>query len=175
MIEEKKFVIRSSGVDETVYWGRMLGKRLAGGSVVALIGELGAGKTCFVQGVAEGLQVLEDQYVTSPTFTLINEYKGSINLYHFDLYRIQDEREIEGLGYEEYLFGNGAVLIEWAEKMKRLLPAELLMIEIKREDENTRQLIFTGKGKRYCTIVEEMDEHQKYRFYSGYRLLRKEV
>lgn len=92
MVEEKKFVIRSSGVNETVYWGRMLGKRLEAGSIIGLIGELGAGKTYFVKGVAEGLEVLENQYVTSPTFTLINEYQGNINLYHFDLYRIQDEK-----------------------------------------------------------------------------------
>lgn len=165
MVEEKKFVIRSSGVNETVYWGRMLGKRLEAGSIIGLIGELGAGKTYFVKGVAEGLEVLENQYVTSPTFTLINEYQGNINLYHFDLYRIQDEREIERLGYEEYLFGDGVVIIEWAEKMLRLLPDELLMVEIIREDENTRQLILKGKGKRYGKIVEEMDEHQKYRFF----------
>jgi tRNA threonylcarbamoyladenosine biosynthesis protein TsaE len=171
---EKKTVIKSHREEETVSWGKMLGSRLTAGDVVGLVGDLGAGKTYFVKGVAEGLGVLEDQYVVSPTFTLINEYKGRTNLYHFDLYRIQDEREIEGLGYEEYLSGSGLVMIEWAEKMVRFLPEELLLVEIKREDENTRTLIFTGRGDRYVKIVEEIEEQQKYQFYSS-KFLREEV
>jgi tRNA threonylcarbamoyladenosine biosynthesis protein TsaE len=171
MIEEKKTIIRSSGVNETVYCGKVVGKRLKAGDIIGLVGELGAGKTYFVKGVAEGLEVLEDQYVTSPTFTLINEYQGSVTLYHFDLYRIRNEREIERLGYEEYLFGDGVVIIEWAEKMSGLLPEELLLIEIKREDENTREIIFTGKGTRYTKIVEEIEEYQKYQSSPGNTLL----
>jgi tRNA threonylcarbamoyladenosine biosynthesis protein TsaE len=164
MIEERRSVIRSSGVEETVSWGKVLGSRLMGGDIIGLIGDLGAGKTYLVKGVAEGLGVLEDQYVASPTFTLINEYKGEVTLYHVDLYRIQDEREIEGLGYEEYLYGNGVVIIEWAEKMLRFLPEELLLIEMERVDENTRKITLIGRGNRFAKLVEEIEEYQKYQF-----------
>jgi len=162
MIREKITIIKTNREEETVSLGRMVGSKLKGGDVVGLIGELGAGKTYLVKGLAEGLGIPEDQYVASPTFTLINEYKGNIMLYHFDLYRIQHEKELEGIGYDEYLYGNGVVVIEWAEKMSRLLPTELLLIEIQREGESKRKFIFTGKGSRYAQLVEEIEEDQKY-------------
>ena len=161
MVEEKITVIKSYSEDETVSWGKILGGLLKAGDIVGLIGNLGAGKTYFVKGVADGLGIPEDQYVASPTFTLINEYRGSVTLYHFDLYRIQHEKEIEGLGYEEYLFGNGLVIIEWAEKMLRYLPEERLLIEIERVNDKTRNFIFTGRGGWYSEIVEHIEERQK--------------
>ena len=164
MVEEKTTVIKSYSEDETVSWGRILGGLLKAGDIVGLIGDLGAGKTYFVKGVADGLGIPEDQYVASPTFTLINEYKGSVTLYHFDLYRIQHEKEIEGLGYKEYLFGNGLVIIEWAEKMLRFLPEEHLLIEIVRVNDKTRKFIFTGRGRWYSEILEHIEERQKYQY-----------
>ena len=161
MVEEKITVIKSYSEDETVSWGKILGGLLKAGDIVGLIGDLGAGKTYFVKGVADGLGIPEDQYVASPTFTLINEYRGSVTLYHFDLYRIQHEKEIVGLGYEEYLFGNGLVIIEWAEKMLRYLPEERLLIEIERVNDKTRNFIFTGRGGWYSEIVEHIEERQK--------------
>ena len=164
MVEEKITVIKSYSEDETVSWGKILGGLLKAGDIVGLIGDLGAGKTCFVKGVADGLGIPEDQYIASPTFTLINEYRGRVTLYHFDLYRIQNEKEIVGLGYEEYLFGNGLVIIEWAEKMLRFLPEEHLLIEIERVNDKTRNFIFTGRGRWYSEIVGHIEERQKYQY-----------
>ena len=164
MVEEKITVIKSYSEDETVSWGKILGWLLKAGDIVGLIGDLGAGKTYFVKGVADGLGIPEDQYVASPTFTLINEYRGRVTLYHFDLYRIQNEKEIEGLGYEEYLFGNGLVIIEWAEKMLRFLPEEHLLVEIERVNDKTRNFIFTGRGRWYSEIVKDIEERQKYQY-----------
>ncbi|MCK9229902.1 MAG: tRNA (adenosine(37)-N6)-threonylcarbamoyltransferase complex ATPase subunit type 1 TsaE [Syntrophales bacterium] len=130
----------STSVDETFRIGRIIGERAAPGTVVALIGELGAGKTLLTQGMAAGLDVPGTYYVTSPTFTLINEYPGRIPLYHFDVYRLSGSVDLEDLGYEDYFFGDGLVAIEWAEKVMDSLPESTLFIRIKRLDEDTRKI-----------------------------------
>ena len=107
----------SHSPDETTAWGRKLGTLLEAGDVVALIGELGAGKTTLAQGIARGLGVPEQCYISSPTFTLINEYQGRVPFYHLDFYRIDTHSDCENLGLEEYLFGAGVALIEWADKI----------------------------------------------------------
>jgi len=96
------FDLISESPGDTLDIGRIIGENLTGGAVVALTGELGAGKTCLTQGIAKGLGIPEGYYVTSPTFTLINEYPGRIPLYHMDVYRLSDSRELEDMGYEEY-------------------------------------------------------------------------
>jgi tRNA threonylcarbamoyladenosine biosynthesis protein TsaE len=100
--------------------------KLPAGAVLALHGELGAGKTCFVQGLAQGLDVT--RAVNSPTFTLVNEYPGRMRLYHIDLYRIHDADEAFGIGIEEYMYGNGITAIEWAERVEELLPVSTVHI-----------------------------------------------
>lgn len=111
----------TSSPEETRKLARDLAKGLVPGSTLALFGNLGAGKTCFVQGLAEGLQI--ESCVSSPTYTLANEYSGKIPLYHIDLYRIQSEDEVISMGLDTYLFGAGITVIEWADRAEELLPA----------------------------------------------------
>ncbi len=115
--------MKSRTEEETIACGRELGKRLVPGSIVALKGSLGAGKTTLVKGIASGLGI-EDE-VTSPTFTIISEYEGSMPLYHMDLYRIASLEEFEDLGSDEMLFGRGVCVIEWSEKVESILPPHI--------------------------------------------------
>ncbi len=106
---------------ETRRLGELLGRRLEAGDVVALFGRLGAGKTCFAQGVARGLGVDDDVVVTSPSFVIVGEYRGRHPFYHLDLYRLGDAAEIHALGLEEYVGGEGVTILEWAQKARWLL------------------------------------------------------
>jgi tRNA threonylcarbamoyladenosine biosynthesis protein TsaE len=135
-------VITTKSPKETVHLGSRIAKHLKPDTVVALSGELGAGKTTLIQGIAKGLGI--DNYVTSPTFTLINEFKGKKDLYHIDLYRINDIRELEDLSIEEYFNKGGIVVIEWAEKAKDILPKGTIDIGIKIKSDNERQFTFKG-------------------------------
>lgn len=123
---------------ETVELGCMIGKALKPNDVIALIGPLGAGKTTFVQGVALGLGIKD--YITSPTFIIINEHLGRIPLYHIDLYRLEDQASIEDLGIEEYFTKGGVCVIEWAERLGELLPEEAKKIELQVISEDERQI-----------------------------------
>jgi tRNA threonylcarbamoyladenosine biosynthesis protein TsaE len=122
----REHVARS--IEETQAVGEELGARLEPGAVVACVGELGAGKTCFLQGVARGLGVRGD--VTSPTFVLVNVYRGRFPVYHMDAYRTDSLLEVVDLGLEEMLGGDGVTLIEWADKLRQLLPARAIVVRI---------------------------------------------
>ena len=128
----------SNGESETIRIAQKFAQSLVPGSVVALSGELGSGKTVFARGVAVYLDV--KQQVTSPTFTLINEYCGDIPLYHMDLYRLNTLPEIEDIGVEDYFYGDGICLVEWAEKLKGLLPEHAITIYLKQIDKNRREI-----------------------------------
>jgi tRNA threonylcarbamoyladenosine biosynthesis protein TsaE len=119
--------------EETWALAAELADELPAGTVIALHGDLGAGKTCFIQGYAVALGI--DEPVTSPTYTLIGEYEGRLPLHHIDLYRLSGPEEALGLGLEEYFDVNGITAIEWAERADGLLPPDLLLIEIKTDDE----------------------------------------
>lgn len=138
---------------QTMSWGARLGKLLEGGEIVGLIGELGAGKTCFIRGVAQGLEVSEDTWVRSPTFTLINEYRGRLPVYHIDLYRVDSRDALEALNLREYLYSEGVSLVEWFEKLPVDEADEFLEINISHADGNKRQLTFTAHGERYETLT----------------------
>lgn len=142
--------------EETTRLGMQLGLLLKAGDIVCLQGELGAGKTCFAKGVAQGLGI-EDP-VTSPTFTLVNEYHGTLTLYHLDVYRLNGPGEMDDLGYEEYFYGDGVALVEWAERVRDVLPAERLEIFINRgtESEVCREIKMNPLGDRYRLLVEEL-------------------
>ena len=142
-------VFQTSSTSETIRMGKRLGRLLQPGDVVALVGELGTGKTQFIKGLAEGVGVGRTTYVSSPSFTLINEYPGRIPFYHIDLFRLESEKEADGLGLEEYVCGNGITAIEWADKIPSLLPDELLWVKIHYTGENTRTLEISEKGDRY--------------------------
>ncbi|MDD5492666.1 MAG: tRNA (adenosine(37)-N6)-threonylcarbamoyltransferase complex ATPase subunit type 1 TsaE [bacterium] len=144
--KQSKTIITKSAA-ETQRFGRKLARQLKPGDLVCLSGGLGAGKTCLVQGIARGLQVKD--YVNSPTFKIINEYKGKIPVYHFDLYRLEGLTDLRELGYEEYFYGQGISLVEWAEKITPFLPKQYLQIELLSIDENTRKIILTDwRNKR---------------------------
>ena len=145
--------IISMSAEETSMLGEELAMLLKPGDVIALTGDLGTGKTTFTKGIARGLGVAHSEYVNSPSFTLIKEYAGRISLYHIDLYRLDDLCDMEYLGIEEYVGTDGVAVVEWAEKLKGLLPKEHLHICIKIKDENTREFDFKSYGKRYDDII----------------------
>ena len=121
-------------------YGLKLGRALSSGTIIALIGDLGAGKTTLTKAIAEGMGVIEP--VTSPTFTLINEYEsGRLPLYHFDVYRIDDIDEMNMLGYEEYFYGEGITVVEWADKIEELLPKDTTIIELQYGKEPDTRLL----------------------------------
>jgi tRNA threonylcarbamoyladenosine biosynthesis protein TsaE len=147
--------IVSSGEDYTFQLGYRLGSLLCKGDVVCLTGDLGAGKTTLSKAIAKGLGVEED--VTSPTFTLIHEYVGRLPLYHFDVYRIRKVEEMEELGYEEYFYGDGVCLIEWASLIEDLIPTEHLWIHINKGDgDQNRGIEIKGTTPHFQQIVEEL-------------------
>ena len=127
---------------ETQAIGEALGARLGPGAVVACTGELGAGKTCFLQGLARGLGVTGD--VTSPTFVLINQYRGRLPVHHLDAYRTGSLTELVDLGVEEMLHGDGVTVVEWADKLLPLLPARTITVTIIGLGDETRQITIAG-------------------------------
>ncbi len=146
----------SKSTEETFEIGRALGQTARKGDIIALTGELGTGKTCLTQGIAKGLDVPPVYSVTSPTFTLINEYPGRLRLYHFDVYRLSGAPDIEEMGYEDYFYGSGVAVIEWAEKISELLPQESIVVELAHINENTRKILLTGPAKRLESFKHEL-------------------
>ena len=125
-------VIETNGAEETYALGKELGEQAAAGAVFTLNGDLGVGKTVFAQGFAEGLGITEA--VNSPTFTILQVYEeGRLPLYHFDVYRIEDPEEMYEVGFDDYLYGQGVCLIEWAEQVAELLPRERTDITIEKD------------------------------------------
>ena len=135
---------------ETERIGEAIGRAAEPGTVVALIGDLGTGKTTLTKSIAKGLGVTET--VTSPTFNIIREYKsGRIPLYHFDVYRIGDPDEMFELGYEEYFYGDGICVVEWADIIEELLPEDAVIIRIKRgADEEEREYRIESEDGKLC-------------------------
>lgn len=130
----------------------MLAKQLEPGAVIALNGNLGAGKTRLVQAIATALGV-DPSEVNSPTFVLIQEYQGTLPLYHFDTYRLKDTDEFLELGADDLLYSDGVCLIEWADKVAEVLPRDTLQINIEHTSETARTFHFQGQGSRSVKIV----------------------
>ncbi len=145
------FVTHSAG--QTQKAGAVLGRLLEPGDIVLLEGDLGAGKTTFTKGVAQGLQI--EGYVNSPTFTLVNEYYGRLALYHMDCYRLESGREALDFGLEEYIYGEGATLIEWPERIAEVLPAEFLRVKLGYVNDTKRTIRLEPSGPRYVTLATE--------------------
>ncbi len=140
--------IRVTDADDTIKLGEIIGKTLTPGSIIALRGDLGAGKTVLVKGIARGLGIKDEP--VSPTFVIMNAYEGVIPLYHFDLYRISGADELMGIGADEFLFGEGVSAVEWAERVDEILPEYTIYIDIKIAEpdngsENTREIRIEGK------------------------------
>ena len=156
--EKATIEIISHSAQQTMEIARLLGGKLREGDILALSGELGSGKTCFTGGIARGLGVSESYQITSPTFTLINEYPARCDLYHFDVYRLNGYSEFEDLGYEEYFSRGGVVVIEWAEKIAQILPADTFFISFKYLDENRRRIMIKGPKSRMKELIDRKME-----------------
>lgn len=143
--------------EETYKLGAALGKILKKGDVVCLTGDLGAGKTAFTKGIAAALGI--KGHITSPTFTIVNEYNSDVPLYHFDVYRISASEEMFEIGFEEYLYGNGIVVIEWANMIEDILPGEYISVDIKKcleEGGDARIIRIVFWGNRYKEYEERL-------------------
>jgi len=136
----------SRSVKETLYLGEKFAKRLKKGDFVALIGDLGAGKTVLTKGIAKGLGVKNACYVNSPTFVIIKEYKGVMPLYHFDLYRLDHPGMLDAENFEEYFYGDGITVVEWADKVKKLLPKNRWEIRMSVAGEEKRKIMIARKS-----------------------------
>jgi len=152
-----KLDTHSKSAAETIEIGKELGKLLTKGDVVALIGELGSGKTYFTKGIAQGLEVPPDHVVNSPSFTLVNSYEGRLTLYHMDSYRLKGAQEFINAGLEEYFYMEGVVVLEWADKWPELLPAWHLKVRLDILGPNSRRITFEGDHQRACQIIEAIN------------------
>ena len=128
----------SKSVEETMEIGAKFAKGLKRGDCVALIGDIGAGKTVFTKGIAKALGVKNARYVNSPTFVIIKEYEGRLPLYHFDLYRLDGHSDFDDMNYEEYFYGDGVTVIEWADKIRGLLPDRCWEVNLRVVGDNER-------------------------------------
>ncbi len=135
-------IVRTNTEEETEALGERLAKCLRAGAVVALYGDLGAGKTAFVRGMARGLDIRES--VTSPTFTIVNEYPGDPALFHFDMYRLKNAEELYGIGWEDYLDRNGICVTEWSERIEEALPENAVRVTIQRLSDTERSIRIEG-------------------------------
>jgi tRNA threonylcarbamoyladenosine biosynthesis protein TsaE len=142
--------------EETQKIGFRIGELALPGDVFLLVGGLGAGKTCLTQGIAWGLNIKE--YAASPSFVVIRELQGRLPLYHIDFYRLDHLEEIAELGLDDYLYGKGVSVVEWAEKGFRLLPEEHLLIEIGYLSDSERSLKLKPSGRRYKEIVSKLKQ-----------------
>jgi len=149
----------SHSPEETQRFGKELGHIAKPGDVILLVGKLGAGKTCLTQGIAWGLNI--DGYARSPSFVVVNEYRGRLPMYHIDLYRLDSIAEISDIGLDDYLNGNGLCVVEWADKALELLPQQKLLIKIDLIGENERTLDFVSHGKRYQEMVSDIKKRFK--------------
>jgi tRNA threonylcarbamoyladenosine biosynthesis protein TsaE len=141
---------------DTERLGAALAATLPPGTVIGLVGTLGAGKTRLVQAVAEALGV-PPHTVTSPTFVLVNEYAGGqMPVYHFDTYRLKDDDEFLNLGPDEYFDGSGVTFVEWADRVADLLPAERLQITLEVVDETTRRVLMEGTSERFDELAKRI-------------------
>jgi tRNA threonylcarbamoyladenosine biosynthesis protein TsaE len=147
----KHFEFISNQPEETMNFSKRLAGFLKPGDVIALEGDLGAGKTTFTKGLALGLDIKRN--VNSPTFTIIKEYQGRMPLYHMDVYRVEDS--FEDLGFDEYFEGNGITVVEWAHLIEEQLPQELLLISLFLGENGTRKIVATPKGERYEELCKE--------------------
>jgi len=138
---------------------KRIARELKKGSIVTLHGELGSGKTTFVQGMVKGLG-LKDVTVQSPTFVLMNIYEGKVPFYHFDLYRLQTPQEILEIGYDHFFYGQGISVIEWADRLNNLYPDEFLKIELNHDKVDQREIILSAHGRSYENILKKLREQK---------------
>ena len=153
-IQQMTKSVHTTSDSGTIALGERLGSLLQPGDIVALTGELGAGKTTLTKGIARGAGV--ESEVASPTFTLIHEHKGRIPFYHVDLYRLESEDLVPDLGIEEYLYGRGVTVIEWSERMASLLPETALLVSIGVAGDTERDIELSSSSPRWTQAIREL-------------------
>src|SRR5271169_794243 len=147
-------VVETNSARETKAWGRRLASLLEGGELLGFTGELGAGKTCFIKGLARGLSLREED-ILSPTFTMIQEHHGRFPLYHIDLYRLE-EATLDDLGLREYLFSEGVAAVEWFERLRGGAEMEYLSVRISYAGANMRRIEFSAGDSRHAQIISRL-------------------
>lgn len=147
-----------NNLEDTENIGKIIGRCLEKGTVLCLDGDLGVGKTALTQFIAREFGV--EDYITSPTFTIIKEYEGRLPFYHMDVYRIDSEDDMYDLGYDEYIYSEGVTIIEWSHKINGILPDERINIEIQRIDDTSRIMDIGGKGKIFDRLAEELKYYE---------------
>ena len=152
--DEIILAVETTSARETKAWGRRLGSLLEGGELLGFTGELGAGKTCFIKGLARGLSLREED-ILSPTFTMIQEHHGRLQLYHIDLYRLEAP-VLDDLGLREYLFSSAVSAVEWFERLREGPELECLSVRIEYAGASTRRLEFRASGARHAAIVAKL-------------------
>ena len=155
-MNESTFDIITREPEQTHALGRQLGEALTEGIVLSLEGDLGSGKTCFVQGLALGLSVPEEIYVTSPTFSLIHQYPGKLPLFHADLYRLSTLEEAEDIGILDLMTPRNVLAIEWAGKIQGLMPEEGIVIRFEMVNDFTRKISMTGYGLHASSVLRKL-------------------
>lgn len=150
------FSIATDSPEATTQVGIALGKLVSPGDVLLLQGPLGTGKTCMTQGLAQGMGITTP--VTSPTFILVNQYPGTLTLYHIDLYRLETVVEAEDLGLDDYFFGDGVCVVEWPERAFAAMPPEHLLVVLEHTGELQRHLTFVAAGERHQTLLRQLQE-----------------
>jgi tRNA threonylcarbamoyladenosine biosynthesis protein TsaE len=153
---ERELTLLSDSPEATLQIGRVLGRACEPGLVIGLIGPLGAGKTQLVRGLAEGLEISDSRVVSSPTFVLVQEYFGRLPIYHFDTYRLASSEQFSALGPEEYFFGDGVSVVEWADRVADCLPRERLEICIEVYPDTRREFVFRGTGEIALRVLEKL-------------------
>lgn len=149
--------IKLKGLEETKEFGIKLGRLLKSGDIVCLNGNLGAGKTTLSKSIGLGLGV--EDYITSPTFNLINEYKGRLTMYHFDVYRLDNVDDLYDLGFDEYFYGDGVCIIEWADKIEDIIPKERIVLDIENGDDIDERIIkVLGQGLSFQKLIKELNK-----------------
>ena len=154
MTEMSGAILKSESPEQTQDFGRRIGELALPGDVLLLAGDLGAGKTCLTQGIAWGLGI--DEYALSPSFVIMRELHGRLPLYHIDLYRLDKIEESIDLGLDDYFYGEGVCVVEWAERALDIMPTERLTIKIEYLSDTSRSFSLEPKGRRYIELAEQL-------------------
>jgi tRNA threonylcarbamoyladenosine biosynthesis protein TsaE len=157
-MSDSQFQITTRTVQETRQLGKSIGQRIKLPLVIGLNGDLGSGKTAFVQGLAQGLEVPGEYYITSPTFTLVNEYPGRFPLIHIDLYRLDGIHDFVDIGLDELMYDQAVIAIEWAEKMSHQLPDHHLSMTFEITNNNDRKISLNAFGKTIVNLTKPLDK-----------------
>ncbi|CAB1063357.1 tRNA threonylcarbamoyladenosine biosynthesis protein TsaE [Olavius sp. associated proteobacterium Delta 1] len=157
----KKIDTTTHSADETRQLGQKIGRLIKQPVIIALIGDLGSGKTAFVQGLANGLDVPVEYYITSPTFTLINEYPGRLPLFHADLYRLQTDQDLEDIGLDELLYDQGVLAVEWADKLADKLSGDYLVLQFEIIIDDYRKIKLIAYGHNGINLIKALETSMK--------------